>query len=89
MAITATFNKAVYAPGETMTLTVTTSAADRDRFTETPFTVNVNVVGVGNADVTAALRQQVEDAAVVVTDPDRVWTLGSDDGVKAVFTATA
>lgn len=89
MAVTAQFDKAVYVPGDTMTLTVTTTAEDRDRYTETPFVVHVSVAGVGDADVTASLRKQIDDAPVVVTDPDRSWTLVSDDGVKAVFTAKA
>lgn len=89
MALTAKFDKAVYTPGDTMTLTVTTTAEERDRFTDTPFTVHVSVVGVGDADVTAALHKQVADAAVVVTDPDRTWAQVSDDGVKAVFTTKA
>ena len=89
MAVTGAFDKAVYNAGEAMVLTVTTDPGDRDRFTETPFTVNVSVPGVGNADVTAKLRKQVEDAAVIVTDPERTWAKQSDDGDEAVFTATA
>lgn len=89
MALTAKFDKAVYAAGETMTLTVTTTAEERDRYADTPLTVHVSVAGVGEADVTAALRKQVADAPVVITDPDRTWTQVSDDGVKAVFTTKA
>lgn len=89
MAILATLDKGVYNVGETMTLTVTTDAADRDRFVEVPFTVTVSVVGTGSGDAAAMLRQQVGDAAVVVSDPDRTWTQVSDDGITAVFTATA
>lgn len=89
MALTAKLDKPVYAPGETMTLIVTTTAEERDRYAETPFTVRVSVQGLGEADVTAALRKQVADAAVVVSDPDRTWTQKSDDGVTAVFTAKA
>lgn len=89
MALIATLDKPVYAPGETMTLTVKTDDTDRDRFTDTPFTVHVSVVGLGDADVTAALHKQIADAAVVVTDPDRIWAQISDDGVTAVFTSKA
>lgn len=89
MAVAGAFDKAVYNAGEAMVLTVTTAPGDRDRFTETPFTVTVSVPGVGNADVTASLREQVADAVVSVTDPERSWTQQSDDGDEAVFTATA
>lgn len=89
MAVTGSFDAEVYDEGDVMSLTVNTDPGDRDRFTETPFTVNVSVPGVGNADVTAKLRKQVEDAAVIVTDPERTWAKQSDDGDEAVFTATA
>lgn len=89
MAVTGSFDQDVYDEGDEMVLTVTTDPGDRDRFTETPFTVNVSVPGVGNSDVTAKLRRQVEDAQVIVTDPERTWAKTTDDGDEAVFTATA
>lgn len=89
MALTAKLDKAVYNPGDTMTLTVTTTAEERDRYVDTPFTVHVSVPGVGETDITAALKKQAADAPVVVTDPDRTWAQASDDGVKAVFTTKA
>ncbi len=90
MPITVTLDAAVYTPGQPMTLTVVCDPTDRDRFTETPFTVTVNVPGVGSAvDVSANLREQISDAPVIVTDPDRTWTLRSDDGETAVFDAVA
>lgn len=89
MALSAKFDKPEYNEGDTVTLTITTTAEDRDRYSVTPFTVHVAVPGVGEADVTANLRKQIDDAPVVVTDPTRTWTLVSDDGVKAVFTSKA
>lgn len=89
MAVTGSFSQDVYDEGDEMVLTVTTAPGERDRFTETPFTVNVSVPGVGNADVTAKLRKQIDDAQVLVSDPERTWEQQSDDGDSAVFTATA
>lgn len=89
MAITAPFDRPVYNPGDQMTLTVVTGPTDRDQYAETPVQVRVSVAGVGEADVSAVLRQPAADTAVVVVDQARDWTLTSDDGVTAVFTATA
>ena len=89
MAISVTLDKAVYVPGDQMTLTVVCAPADRDRFVETPFSVLVSVLGGGTGEATASLRQQVGDAPVTITDPDRTWVVESDDGVTLVATATA
>lgn len=89
MALTATLNKLVFAPGEPMVLTVETDPGERDRFTETPFTLNVSVLGVGNADVAAALREQIGDAPVNITDPGHTWVQRSDDGETFIADATA
>lgn len=89
MALTVTLDQAVYEPGDPMVLTVACDPADRDRFVETPFTVNVNVPGTGAGEATALLRQQVADAPVTISDPDRTWIVRSDDGVTLVADATA
>lgn len=89
MALTVTLDQAVYAPGDPMTLTVVSPPEDRDRYVETPFTVTVSVPGTGTGEATANLREQVSDAPVIVTDPDRAWTLTSDDGETAVFESVA
>ena len=89
MALTVTLDQAVYEPGDPMVLTVACDPADRDRFVETPFTVNVNVPGTGAGEATALLRQQVADAPVTISDPDRAWIVRSDDGVTLVADATA
>lgn len=89
MAISVTLDKAVYNPGDPMVLTVVTDPADRDRFIETPFTVNVSVPGTGTGSATANLREQVADAPVNISDPDRTWTVRSDDGVTLIADAVA
>lgn len=89
MPLTVTLDQAVYSPGDPMVLTVVCPPAERDRYVETPFTVSVNVPGVGSADVSANLREQVADAPVNVVDLERTWTLRSDDGETAIFDATA
>ena len=61
MALTVTLDKAVYNPGDPMTLTVACAPEDRDRYIETPFTVQVSVPGTGTGSATANLRQQVAE----------------------------
>lgn len=89
MTLAATLNKAVYAPGEAMVLTITTDPGERDRFTETPFVINVSVTGVGNADVSANLREQIGDAPVSIVDPSHTWVVRSDDGMTLIADAIA
>lgn len=90
MALTAEITPPVLAPGQTMTLTVTCPPQDRDRYIETPITITASVAGVGETTASATLRRQTDDEVVVVIDPtSRTWTLLSDDGATAVFTATA
>lgn len=77
MSLTATLDKPVYAPGATVTLTV---VSDK-RLTSA--IIPVTAAGEGaNATLTVC-------AGVFITDPQRPWTLVSDDGKTAVFTATA
>jgi hypothetical protein len=78
MALTATLDKATYAPGEKMTLTVTSDARKKAA------NIHVDVEGVGEADVTATIV-----ARVVVTDTARTWTVVSDNGTVAKYEAIA
>lgn len=78
MALTATLNKASFAPGEKMTLTITSDARKK------PASVHIDVQGVGTADVNTTIL-----AGVTVTDKTRTWTKLSDDGTTAKYEATA
>ncbi len=93
MTARATLDKQNYTPGETMTLTVVTSPGDRDVFTPVPGRVTVDPDADGPIQpVTVdyvAQRKSSTPAKISVTDPDRTWTPGSDDGVTAVFTSKA
>ena len=89
MALTVTLDQAVYEPGDPMVLTVATAPGERDRFTETPFVVNVTVPGIGNADVSANLREQIGDAPVSIVDPSHTWIVRSDDGDTLIADANA
>ncbi len=89
MAISVTLNKADYTPGDPMTLTVVCDPEDRDRYITTPFTVNVNVPGTGSGAASANLILPTDDAPVIINDPERTWTVRSDDGVTLIADATA
>lgn len=90
MSLTITLDRDVYAPGDLITLTATVAAGERDRFSETPAAVTVSVLGGGDGTATFTLRQQVGPAGITCTDDGgRAWTKVEDDGVTAVFTATA
>lgn len=78
---TASLDKALYTPGETMVLTVD--------YTVDPLTVTVVVDGLGGTSgpVTAA---PVKVRRLTVTDSaGKTWTLQSDTGARAVYHATA
>ena len=77
MALTATLDKPQYAPGDLMTLTV---VSDKRLVSDT---IDVQAAG-DDAKVTTIVQ-----AGVTVTDPNRTWTVQSDDGKTAVYTATA
>lgn len=87
MSLNATFDRAsaVYAPGDTITLTVTNGPLERNN--DQPISVTVSVPGLGETVLTGKIDRP--DTPVQVTDADRVWTLVSDNGATAVFTATA
>lgn len=89
MALHLTLDKSVYAPGDLMTLTVATDPHDRDTFRDTPVTVHVDVPGLGGGDATGTLRSPAGPAPVAVSDASRPWSLVSDDGQTAVYSATA
>jgi hypothetical protein len=91
MAISARLNKTTpYTKGELMTLTVTTDAADRDQYVDTPGTISISIPGVGQTTVTFALRNQVADIDVTVTDDaGRQWTQVSKNDTVSVHTAIA
>lgn len=80
--ISATLDKPSYAPGQTMTLTVTYSVP-----AESTVTVKASVAVLGDTVSTPAVKVAIKHVAVV--DPDRTWTLKSDNGSRAVYTATA
>lgn len=78
MALTATLDKPAYNPGDTITLTVVS-----DKRLQTS-QIDVEAAG-DDAKVTTTVQ-----AGIVLTDPSgRKWTVKSDDGKTAVYTATA
>ena len=85
MALSATFDKSSYDPGDEITLTVVTDPGERNK--DVPITVHVTVAGLGDVDVEANLEQP--PAAIMVSDKARIWELVSDDETTAVFTAIA
>jgi hypothetical protein len=83
---TATLDKATYAPGETMRLTVTYSDPDAKPIKAT--IVLTDAAGNSSAPVTVTTAI-TDPVTFTVTDPDRTWSLVSDDGRTAVLTAKA
>jgi hypothetical protein len=84
--VTATLDKAAYAPGETMVLTVDHADTDRSALTIT-ITVTDSTGATGNTTAQCVIDQ---GTIAVVSTPARTWTLqpGSTIG-HAVYTATA
>lgn len=78
MALTATLDRATYAPGDRMTLTVHRGVAG------TP--TNVTVVETGGSTVAVSATTV---SPLTVTDASHTWAKASDDGTTAVYTATA
>lgn len=85
MALNVSLDKTTYAPGDVMTLTVTTGPGDRESSKTVTGTVHVD----GLIDATFNATVALPNKAVTVTDPANVWTVTSDDGNTAVYTATA
>jgi hypothetical protein len=82
----ASLDKASYLPGETMTLTVNYSDPDQDNLTVT--VVVTDSSGLSSAPVTATAV--IDPLTIQVSsDPARTWTLASDNGSVAVFSAVA
>lgn len=81
----ASLDKSAYAVGETMTLTVSYSDPDTQQVSVTITVTDKSGNTSGPATVTAV----IDPSTVTVTDPSRVWTLQSDNGSIAVYTAVA
>jgi hypothetical protein len=83
-SVSLTLDKSTYAPGETITATIeyhvpgesTVDLTGRLRF----------LGGVAETDPVTVLIAELE---IDDTDPDREWTMQSNDGETAVFTAVA
>jgi len=75
---TATLDKPAYASGDVMTLTVdyVVDAVD----------ISISVEGLGG---TASPTTTAKVRRITITDPDRAWTLKSDTGARAIYTAKA
>ena len=84
--INATLDKTSYVPGEIATLTVVYNDADSGT------TKNITIRGKDASGLEAVVTVQytvVDRVNLTVTDDSgRVWTLQTDDGSTAVFTAT-
>lgn len=77
----ASLDKALYTPGETMVLTVD--------YTVDPLTVTVTVEGLGGSSGPVA-ASPVKVRRLTVTDTaGKTWTLQSDDGSRAVYHSLA
>ena len=83
--LSATLDKASYVPGELATLTVVYNGGN----TKSNVVTITGTDQAGNAaQVTVVLSVVDRVALTVVDDSGREWTLQSDDGSTAVFTAS-
>jgi hypothetical protein len=84
--LTASLNKATYAPGENMLLTINYADADNQ-------SVSVTIVvtdAAGNSSAPVTANAFIKDAATLtVTETGKVWTKVSDNGAVAVYSRTA
>jgi hypothetical protein len=85
--VVASLNKASYAPGEVMVLTVNYGDVDNQAITVT--VVATDASGNASAPVTVTANIMDPVSVAVSSVPARVWTLVSDTGVVAVYTAVA
>lgn len=77
---------AVFAPGDTMTLTITYADADTKTGAVT-FEVSDAEGGTsGKIPVPYSIKDPEQ---LTATDPDRAWTLASDNGAVAVYQSVA
>ena len=84
--VTASLNKSVYTPGETMTLTVNYGDTDSQSITLT--IVATDSSGASSDPVTVSAL--IDPVTLSVTSvPAKTWTKQSDTGSVAVFTASA
>jgi hypothetical protein len=83
--VTASLDKSIYRPGETMTLTVTYNDTDRETV---KVTVQVTDMA-GNQSPAYIVNATVDQLTLSVTDTARAWTKKSDTGSVAVYTAVA
>lgn len=78
MALTASLDKASYAPGDTITLTIVSDKR-----------VQSSTLDIASAGDDAKVTTIVQ-AGIVLSDPaGRKWTVKTDDGKTATYTATA
>ena len=80
-SVSASLDKTTYAPGELMTLTVD--------YTVDPLTVTVVVDGLGGTSGPVVVPPVKVRRVTVADSAGKTWVLVSDDGSRAVYTATA
>lgn len=83
--VTASLNKATYAPGEKLTLTV--NYGDADNKSETVTVTGTDQAG-NRAEATVTWVTSDTVTLEAADGTSRVWTKVSDNGSVAVFTAT-
>lgn len=84
--VTASLNRATYAPGDVMILTITYGDSDTK-----PVSVSIVVTdSQGNASAPVVATAVIDPLAIAVTDSSgRTWSRVSDSGSVAVYQATA
>jgi hypothetical protein len=85
--VSASLNKATYAPGEQMTLTVSYGDTDNDEVTVTIVVAD----SAGNSSEPVVIVANVNDPVTVSVSDDggRAWVKQSDNGAVAVYRAVA
>ena len=82
----ASLSKAIYAPGETMTLTVTYSDPDNQAVTVTTTLTDSD----GNTSAPVTSTAVIKDSvSVAVVEAGKTWAKVSDNGTIAVFQRVA
>jgi hypothetical protein len=84
--LTASLNKATYAPGENMLLTINYADADSQ-------SVSVTIVvtdAAGNSSAPVTVAAFIKDTTTLaVTEAGKTWTKISDNGAVAVYSRVA